>query len=250
MKKKSVLNRRMKMKKVLKYANILLVVVIVFLLSGCQQLKVTDQMQQYIDLYLQAVEKSENRTVGKVTVTSVLEDNAIEFKTTESVIECQYQVVDDSVIYERTDYKDGKEDAKYKCDGKTVKAYDAGSNSWIDKTEENKSFISAKTNPLTTLSLFRIDSNLKLRTEYLTDIKQYNSDDFTVVEFTLKDSTVSDVLSYYKADGIVRKSAGHTRSYYINTDGYISKIVVLTTQKMYSNGEEGTYNTKMVVECE
>ena len=127
--------------------------------------------------------------------------------------------------------------------------YDFSTESWIDETEDNKSYMSSGSNPLTSLSLFRIDSKLKIKTDYLTDIKQYESGDFTVVEFTLKDSTVSVVLSYYKADGIVRKSAGHTRSYFIDSDGYISKIIISTTQKMYSNGEEGTYNTEMVVEC-
>lgn len=113
-------------------------------------------------------------------------------------------------------------------------------------------FWSAQTNPLTTLSLFRVDSKYKVRTDYMTDIK-YNSvpdeNGYTSVEFTLKDSTVSDILDYNKARGIVRRSAGHTRTYYIDSSGYIAKIVVLTNQVVFNNGKEGSYNTEMTVVC-
>lgn len=217
--------------------------------TSCSSLKVTEEIQTAIDLYTEAVKKSENRQSGNINVVSVAEDSAIEFKTTESVINCDFTVSNGKVIYERTDTLNGVESAKYTCDGETVKSFNYDTEVWEDKTEQNANFIDASTNPLVTLYLFRVDSNYKIRTDYMTDIKSYEEDGLTAVEFTLKDSTVSDVLQYYKADGIVRQSAGHTRTYYINGEGYIEKIVVSTVQLLYSNGKEGSYKTEMTVLC-
>lgn len=223
--------------------------VILLGISSCSSLKVTEEIQTAIDLYTEAVKKSETRQSGNINVISIAEDSAIEFKTTESVIDCDYKVDNGKVIYERTDTLNGEESAKYTCDGVNVKAYNYDTEVWEDKTEQNADFIDASTNPLVTLSLFRVDSNYKIRTDYMTDIKSYETDGLTAVEFTLKDSTVSDVLQYYKADGIVRQSAGHTRTYFINDDGYIEKIIVSTVQLLYSNGKEGSYKTEMTVIC-
>lgn len=228
-------------------------VLIISSLSSCFGLKLTDEMQQGIDAYLEAVSKSECRTEGKIKVTSVSDDTAIEFNSTESIIECEYKVKNNTVIYTRTDFLNGEKAAEYKCDGQKVMYREKDSDEWIDKTEENAAFISPETNPLTTLALFRVDSNKKVRTDYMTDIKYNSSPDengYTSVEFTLKDSTVSDILKYNKVKGIVRSSAGHTRTYYIDSEGYISKIEVSTVQKILNNGKEGYYSTEMTVLCE
>lgn len=227
-----------------------LCVILMFSVVSCSSLKITEEIQSAIDLYTEAVKLSETRTSGNIKVTSVLQDSAIEFKTTESVIDFTFETDNGAVSFERTDTLNGEESAKYTCDGNTVKFYNYETNEWEDKTEQNRDFLTADTNPLITLSLFRVDSKYKIRKDYMTDIKSYEKDGFTVVEFVLKDSTVSDVLKYYKADGIVRKSAGHTRSYYIDSEGYIVKVVVSTVQIMISNGKEGLYTTEMTVICE
>lgn len=237
------------MKKVYRLFALIFCLVVILSMSSCNSLKITEEMQAAIDMYISAVEKSMKRTEGEMTVTSKLDDSAVEFKTTESVIEYSFNVENEKVIYERVDKLNGQENAKYKCDGTKVEAYNFETQTWEDKTEANEAFLKVDTNPLVSLSLFRVDSNLKVRTDYMTDIKSYSEDDFTVVEFTLDDSTVSDILQYSKADGIVRKSAGHTRSYYIDENGYISKIIVSTVQLFYSNGEEGVYTTEMTVLC-
>ena len=223
------------------------------LITSCSELKLTEQMQAGVDVYIEAVSKHANKTAGKIKVISVSDDSAIEFKSTKSVIECEYTVNDGNVIYTRTDYLDGKKTSEYQCDGESVMCLVAGSSDWVDKTEENAVFLSADTNPLTTLSLFRVDNDFQVRTDYLTDI-QYNSqpdeNGYVTVRFTLKDSTVSNVLSYNKVKGIVRSSAGHTRTYYIDGDGDIAKIVVSAVQKILNNGKEGYYTTEITVLCE
>ena len=240
------------MKLLKKVLSVMMMCAAIVSLSSCSDLKVKEQMQEGIDAYIAAVAKSEKRESGSVKVVSLSKDNAIEFKNTESVIECDFTVTDGKVSYTRSDYLNGEKAAEYKCDGNIVLHRNNDGEAWTDRTEENSSFLSAQTNPLTTLSLFRVDSKYKVRTDYMTDIK-YNSvpdeNGYTSVEFTLKDSTVSDILDYNKARGIVRRSAGHTRTYYIDSSGYIAKIVVLTNQVVFNNGKEGSYNTEMTVVC-
>ena len=225
---------------------------VLILLSSCSSLKITEHMQEGIDVYTEAVTKSESREEGTVSVLSVVDDNAIEFKHTESLIECDYTVSEGKVNFSRTDYLNGEMTLQYQCDGNTVMCLDKKTNEWTDKTEENYSFISPQTNPLITLSLFRVDSNKKINTNHITDI-QYNStpdqDGNVTVQFTLKNSTITDIMGYNKVKGIVRNSAGHVRTYYIDSDGYISKIVISAVQKIYNNGKEGYYTTEMTVTC-
>ncbi len=232
-----------------KFLAFIICITTVFFLCSCDNLKITNEMQIAIDLYKSAVEKSKQKSEGNISVTSVAVDSAIEFKTTKSEIDFIYTVDDNAVSFERSDRLNGKEIAKYKCNGTEVFSYNYETSNWDEKTEQNKEFMSASENPFITLSLFRVDTNGKMRMDYMENIRNYKEGEYTVVEFTLDDSTVSNVLQYYKADGIVRKSAGHTRTYYIDSDGYIAKIVVATVQLMYTNGEEGSYSTEMTVIC-
>lgn len=236
------------MKKLSRYILVVISVLCLLLCSSCSGLELTPEMEECIEIYTAAVDKAEQAASGKITVTSVAEDNAIEFKTTESVIVFSYTVSDGKVSFERVDTVDGAESAKYSCDGTTVNSYEDGA--WVDKTEENTAFLSADTNPLTTLSLFRVDNDKKIRTDYLSDIQRRTEDGFTVIDFILKDSSVSTVLGYTKADGIVRQSAGHTRSYYIDSEGELCKIVINAVQQVLNNGEAGEYKTSMTVTIE
>lgn len=219
------------------------------LTCSCSDLKITEDMQKAIDVYTQAVAQSETRSEGKVVFNSVTDDKALEFKRTQTTVNFEYTVKDGKVSFTRTDLLDGTESAKYQSNGSTVEKFDYSNSTWIDATEENKDLLTASSNPFITLSLFRVDNKLRLRTDYLKDITMTDENDVKVVTFTLKDSTVSDVLAFYKADGIVRESAGHTRKYYINSKGYIEKIIINTTQQIITNGTAGDYVTEMIVEC-
>lgn len=238
------------MKKIIKSLSVFLSFSFIFACFSCSSLKITEEMQQAMDKYSEAVALSETKTSGKVTFSSVIDDKALEFKTTKTTVSYEYEVVEGNVSFTRVDTVDGVENVKYISDGVSVQKYDYKSGEWSDATEENKDYLSASKNPFVTLSLFRVDSKQKIRTDYLTDIVMTQTDGVTAVSFKLKDSTVSDVLGFYKADGIVRKSAGHDRTYYINSDGYIEKIVISTVQDIISNGEVGKYTTEMTVICE
>lgn len=103
-------------------------------LSSCSDLKVTEQMQAGIDAYIAAVAKSEKRESGSVKVVSLSKDNAIEFKNTESVIECDFTVTDGKVSYTRSDYLNGEKAAEYKCDGNIVLHRNNDGEAWTDRT--------------------------------------------------------------------------------------------------------------------
>ena len=223
-------------------------VVLILCLSSCNSFKITDEMQMSVDKYVSAVTAFTNKSSGKLNITSVIEDNAIEFKTIESKIEYEYSVLGDNVSFLRKDYLDGKENASFKTENDKVMSFDYDSQEWVDKTQENETFLTVKNNPFVTLSLFRIENNFKVKSNYLSNITEKKEGEFTVVEFALKDSTVSTVLGYNKADGIVRNSAGHTRSYYINSDGELKKIVIVALQDVVNNGEEGKYKSTITVE--
>jgi len=226
----------------------LLIAICLISMSSCSGLKITPEIQATIDKYISAVSSFAENESGTVKITTVQEDKAIEFKTTESVIDYNYTVADQKVSFERKDYLDGKENASYKCDGNSVLMYDYSAEDWVDKTKENSVFLSSKNNPITTLSLFRVDSKYKVKAKNFTEITESTEGDYTVIKFSLDDSTVSTVLSYNKADGIVRTSAGHTRSYYLDSDGNIKKIVIEALQNVVNNGNEGSYKSAITVE--
>ena len=226
----------------------LLIIACMCLCTSCSSFKFSPETEGYRDEYLNAVAKAEKAISGEIKVTSVLVDEAIEFKTTESIIDYKYSINDGKVVFEREDYVDGKLSSKFESDGNSVKQFDLTDEKWVDKTEENAVFLLADKNPFATLSLFRVDNNKKVKTSYLSDVRKRTDGEYTVIEFVLNDKSVSTVLGYTKADGIVRNSAGHTRSYFINSDGDLCKIVIEANQDVINNGKQGKYNSLMTVE--
>lgn len=216
--------------------------ILIVLLCGCSDLKITPEMQAGIDAYLEAVDRTVSRSAGKITVTTVTDDQAIDFTATKSVMEFDYRIVDGKVIFTRTDKKDGKLQARFESDGETVKLTEGSFADDIDKSFA--SYLNAASNPLVTLSLFRVDSKNKIRTDMLSGI-EYS--DGSTVKFTLKNSAVNTVLGYNKAKGIVRNSKEQSFTYFLDS-GLISKIVLDSEQVVYSNGKEGSYKITITVD--
>ncbi len=231
-----------------KIFSLIFIVIILLSLSSCNSFKITDEMQLSVDKYISAVSSFSEKLSANLNVTTVIEDDAIEFKTTKSIIEYEYTVNKEKVSFLRKDYLNGTENASFKSDGDKVMSFDYELQDWVDKTEENTAFLSVKNNPFVTLSLFRIENNYKVKANYLSNIAERTDGEYNVIEFTLKDSTVSTVLGYNKADGIVRNSAGHTRSYYIDSKGELKKIIIVAMQNVVNNGKEGTYKSTITVE--
>lgn len=221
---------------------------VMLFLTSCSGIKITPEIQQSIDVYTNAVDKTITKNSGSVKVTSVNTDNAIDFNTTSSLIEFEYVIEDSKVLFNRNDYINDKLTAIYICNGDTISVKNDAEGDFKDVTEQNKAFLNANKNPFITLSLFRVDSNGKINNTTLQDVLTYSQDGFTVVEFVLSDKAVSTVLGFSKADGVVRESNGHSRKYYINNNGVIEKIIIEANQKIISNGQTGDYKTSITVE--
>ena len=219
----------------MKKAVVIILLILIIPLSGCSGLKVTPQMQEGIDAYLAAINAAASRTSGKVVVDMLIDDQAVEFQKKEDVIVFDYRVEDGKVIFSRTESQDGVLLASYECDGETVRRLSSGEET--DVTEGFESYLSAATNPLVTLSLFRVDSKNRIRTDMLENIEYTGG---STVKFTLKNSAVDTVLGYTKAKGIVRKSGSQSYTYTIS-EGMVTAIVVDSEQVFYSNGKEGNY---------
>ena len=230
------------------FAIFFLILCTCFVLSSCTGLKLTPDMKESIDIYKEAISKAQKEKSGTIEVVSYIDDDAIEFKTTETTIVFDYNISGNKVQFERKDSLNGEETEIYKCDGKKIEVFDREKDKWIDDTKKNKDYLSSKTNPFVTLSLFRVDNNLKVDSSHLSNITRHQEGDYTVITFTLNDKSVSTVLSYTKAKGIVRESAGHTRSYYIDSEGNLCKIQIDAAQKIASNGETNDYTTSITVD--
>lgn len=233
------------MKRVISF---IFLVLILISLCSCSGLKITSEIEGYIELYKKAIENTTVKQQGEVKVTSVTNDNAIEFTTTTSLIEFDYYIKDDKVVFNRNDHVNDELLAVYICNGDEILVKNDAEAEFKDATKQNESFLYVDKNPFITLSLFRVDSNGKIDSSVLNNIKQYTEDEYTVVEFVLSDKAVSTVLGYTKADGVVRKSSGHTRKYYIDSNNNVCKIQIDASQKIISNGVEGDYITSMTVE--
>lgn len=231
-----------------RFISFFIIILMLLSLCSCYGLKVTPEIEGYIEQYKKAVDSTTEKQHGKVKVTSVNTDNAINFNTTTSVIEFEYTIDNDRVLFNRNDYLNGELGAVYICDGKKISVQNGIENEFKDVTEQNKTFLSKDKNPFISLTLFRVDSNGKIDNSVLKDVKQYAEDGYSVIEFELSDKAVSTVLGYTKADGVVRKSSGHTRKYYVNENSEICKIQIDANQKIISNGVEGEYITTMTVE--
>ena len=229
---------------------VLLILCFSLLFSSCSGLKLTPEMEESIEIYKEAVSKALKAKKGSIRVVSYIDDDAIEFKTTETTIDFSYVVSGNKVKFDRNDSLNGEDAEVYRCDGKKIEVYDREEDKWFDDTEKNKDYLDAKKNPLVTLTLFRVDNDLKINTSHLSDIKRSRDGDYTVITFTLNDKSVSTVLSYTKAKGIVRESAGHTRSYYIDKDNNLCKIKIDAVQKISSNGKVNNYTSSITVDIE
>ena len=57
-------------------------------------------------------------------------------------------------------------------------------------------------------------------------------------------------MDLYEAKGYIRKSAGQTREYYINSDGIVTMIKINTTQQIQHNSEFGNVVNSMTITYE
>ncbi len=216
--------------------------------AGCSTFEDTPETDAAFAAYEAAVLQSIEHKKGSVTVLTENNDTAIENKETVGVIEYSFTTdEEDRVTFERNDYTNGEPVAAYKADGKKAYQMDLQSGEWQDVTEDSVALLNHRTNYMNTLSLFRIDNNFKYSKHFLESVTMEEAAGEKVIVFTLKNDKVTDMLDFSDQRKIKREMSSQTRSYYINENGDIQKIVINTFQNVTYEGKSGTLSSKITV---
>ena len=225
---------------------------LITLLSGCNNFDDTPESNAALDAYIEAVKKSLERKSSTARIDVYISDNIIENTEKQSEIIFKYSINDEGLVsFEREDYTNNELTAQYRSDGYKVETFDMQSNQWVDSTEQNKAFLSEKTNSITNMQLFRVDNNLKINKRFLStaSISEWENGG-VCVKIVLDDKQVSNVMELYEAKGYIRKSSGQTREYYINDQGIITMIKINTSQQIQHNAEFGSIVNNMTITYE
>lgn len=227
-------------------------VLFITLLGGCSNFDDTPESNAALDVYIEAIKKSLERKNGCARITVTSSDDIIEKTESETEIVFQYTINDEGLVsFDREDFTNGEYTARYRADGYKVESFDFETNQWVDCTEENKPYLSEKTNSITTMQLFRVDNNLKINKRFLSTASQSDWENGgKCIKIVLDDEQISKVMDLYEAKGYIRKSAGQTREYYINGDGIVSMIKINTTQQIQHNSEFGNVVNSMTITYE
>ena len=233
------------MKRIISFS---MMILILLSFAGCNTFEDTPETDAAFAAYEAAVLQTIDHKKGSVTVLTENKDTAIENKETVGVIEYSFETdAEEKVTFERNDYTNGEPVAAYKADGEKAYQMDMQSGEWQDVTEDSVALLSHKTNYMNTLSLFRIDNNFKYSKHFLESVKMEEAAGEKVVIFTLKGDKVTDMLEFSDQRKIKREMSSQTRSYYINAEGDIQKIVIDTLQNVKYEGKSGILSSKITV---
>lgn len=225
-----------------------MIIVAVLGMAGCGGLKETPETDAAFDAYEAAIRQSIAHKKGHISVLTENVDTVIEKKSTVGVIEYEFSTdAENRVSFTREDYTDGVPVASYKGDGKKAYQLDKATGEWKDVTEESAEFLVHDTNYMNTLSLFRIDSNFNYSTYFLEELVMEEKDGEKVIKFTLANDAVTDMMEFSDSREISREMASQTRTYYVNKEGDISKIIIDTLQNIRYEGKEGTLSSKLTI---
>lgn len=218
---------------------VLLLIALMLGLSSCNTFKDTPETEAAFDAYEAAVRQSIAHKKGSIIVETKNKDT-IEKTETLGVIDYDY-VTDgeDRVSFERKDYTDGALVASYYGDGSKAFQMELETEKWVDVTEDSKAMLDHNKNYMNTLSLFRIDNQFRYSKHFYESLTMTEEEGKKVIVFTLKSSAVTKMFEFSDEREIRRNMAGQTRTYYINEDGDLEKIVIDTLQDVVYKGNEG-----------
>ena len=178
-------------------------------------------------------------------------ENVDTIEKTETVGTIDYSYTTDAdgrVSFERTDHTDGKLVASYYGDGEKAFQMDMDTNEWVDMTEGLSSFLDAETNTMNNLALFRIDNEFEYSKRFYESIELEKAEGEQVITVVMKNSEITEMMSYTDEREIQREMASQTRTYYIDGNGSVYKIVVDSVQNLTYKGEEGILSSLMTVD--
>lgn len=233
------------MKKIL---SVLMLIVMLLGLCSCDQFEDTPETDAAFAAYEAAITQTVLRKSGSVSVQTVNKDTMEETENI-GVIEYNFSTDEESrVTFDRNDYTNGELVASYYGDGEKAYQMDLTTDQWVDVTESSAAMLNHETNYMNTLSLFRIDNGFRYSKRFFESVTMSNGEDGgKIVTFTLKNSVVNDMFSYTDDRSLRREQAHQSRSYYINSQGDLYKIVIDSTQNVSYEGKSGTLSNLITV---
>ncbi len=230
----------------------LIAVMMLVSMSGCNLLdddfEDTPETDAAFEAYEAAIRKSVAHQSGQIKVTTENTDT-IEATETLGTIDYSYSTDDEGrVSFERIDHTDGKLVASYYGDGKAAFQKNLETGEWVDMTEGLASFLNAEENTMNSLALFRIDNDFSYSKRFYESIELKESDGEQVITVVLKNSEITEMMSYSDEREIQREMSSQIRSYYVNKEGSVYKIVIDSVQNVVYQGEKGVLSSLMTVD--
>ncbi len=234
-----------------KIGMICLIALLLVSFCGCDSFEDTPETDAAFAAYEAAVKQTVAHKKGAIKVTTVNEDSLDEKNNSQGTIEYTFSTdAEEKVTFERNDITNGELVASYKADGKAAYQLDLPSGEWLDVTEESKAMLQHSSNYMNTLSLFRIDHNFRYSKHFYESVAMEETEQGKVVIFTLKSKAVSDMFAHSDERQIRREQASQVRSFYINDEGDLEKIVIDSLQNVEYKGTAGQLKNCITVEMD
>ena len=230
-----------------KFLMILLAFVLLLALCSCDTFEDTPETEAAFDAYEASIRQSIAHKTGAITVVTNNKDT-LEDTETLGVIEYSYSTDDaNKVSFERKDYTNGELVASYYGDGAAAYQMDLSTDEWVDVTEESASMLEHESNYMNMLTLFRIDNNFRYSKQFFESLTMEEAEVENVNTFTQKNDAVTEMMSYTDEKELRREMASQYRSYYVNAEGNVYKIVIDTEQNVEYKGTAGTLTNLITV---
>lgn len=227
----------------------ILLLAAVLLLSGCNQpgYEQTEATEKAIAAYTAAIEQSVAQKSGTISITIKSKDTVV--SKTETTERYQYTYTVENEDDEHFDYRcyDAGDQliAHYKtvAEGEVGKVIDQLTG---EQNDQFKTYLSHSKNPISTLQLFRMDSNYSLQHSTISSIVMEENGETQIITVTFHGDKLTG-LAIQSENGLNRRVTSHKRIYTIK-DGKMAKIEIYDRENVHYNEETGTMDTDTVVE--
>ena len=231
-----------------KFISLISIISFLFILTSCSKpgYVKTDETEKALDLYINAVKKSEEYKSGNVKINVYQKTTYEKNEISKEILDYKYSVGEnDEVIFTRTDYKNGEIIAKYQSEGEKVYNILNGKS---DVTDEFSPYLKNKTNNINNLMMFRMDNKYRLKEDTISNIslKEQGGNYEITVDFNPKKLSGLLYKSTYK--GVSREITKTKKVYKINKEGYIYFAATYATQKITDVKNSGEYISNVEAE--
>ncbi len=219
---------------------------VVLLLSGCYNrpgYAQTPETEKALETYYAAVKESIAQTAGTLNIDIRMKDTVVSKKESKEHYEYTYTVTDGT---ERFDYRCSDSEGKLTShvatndEGKVIDQLTG------EAATNFNAYLNHEKNPISTLQLFRMDSNYKVQDSTISAIKMEEKDGATLIKVSFHGDKLTS-LSIKNQGGLSRTITSHERIYTIR-DGKIAKIEIYDRENAMYKGEKGTMDTDTIVE--